>query len=217
MKTIECKKLVVKMPENWDEVNLSQFVEFIKWSSKKPETFEMEIDALLYNMRLISVFSVNPITQRELESLSLLEMKNIVDELQSLVLTTPNYEKKDHFIFNNVLYSFIDFNNMSVGEYVSYRQVLEAKTETIDVLPELLAIICRPAKKELNVETGKDHFIIDEFNSDDIKYRSELFRQIPAFLVMATADFFFNGNQTLIKDLNALKKGKKTQASLNQK
>lgn len=200
MKNLKLRQIEVDIPESWNEITLNQFIEYMKWTIKRPETFENELDSLIFNMKLISIFSFTKLDEDYLNEIDLKDLKLLVDELNKFVLSPPNFDRKDYFVYRDVLYTFIDPNNMSVGEYISYRQLAESKREGLDVLPELLAIICRPAEKVFNEEFKKDDYKIKKFNADEIKDRAELFRMAPAFEVVAAADFFFGGSQKQIKN-----------------
>jgi hypothetical protein len=206
MKQIKLQNLTINLPKSWNEITLEQFINFMKWINNKPQNFEDELTALIYNVDLIKIFSFDKLGDNFLNEINLVDLKMIVDELQEFIISQPQYEKRDHFIYNDVTYSFVEPNNMSVGEYVSYRQLAEGKKAGLDVLPDLLAILCRPADKVFNEELKKDVYVVKKFEANDIAYRADLMRKMPAFLVVAAADFFFYGNERPTKNLNDLTK-----------
>lgn len=213
MKQITIDKITFSFPENWNEITLKQFIRFMDWLNNRPVKFEYKYEEWEYNIDLIRVFSMDDIDGKLYEKVKLDKLTPIIQDLDGYVRSTPKFTKKDHLIVDGVLYGFIDMDEIGAGEYISITKYQEIKPG-YDSLPYILAVICRPARKEFNVEKKKDVYILEEFNSNDIEWRAEKMLAIPAFEVMGVANFFLSGNNQLIKSLlgSTKPKRKATQA-----
>ena len=74
--------------------------------------------------------------------------------------------------------------------------------------PYIAAIIWRPSKVVIDDETGEKSYIQEEFNTDKIEFRKKVMLQQPAITIMASINFFLNGNKESMKII---------QDSMNQK
>ena len=200
MTTIKLNELEVSFPDNWSEVRMDQFLRFMLWIQNKPEKFLFGYEEILYNIELISIFSFDKVDTKQVEKVKLSELTPVIETLGNFVSSIPVFEKRNYVVSDDVLYAFADLNNLSAGEYISFRQISETKKD-LEAIPYLLSIICRPAKKVFNEEKKEDMFILDEFNSDDIEWRADKMRSLPALELMGAANFFLIGNEKLIEGL----------------
>lgn len=203
MTTISLHDKEINFPEDWSEIKLSQFIQFMKWLNSRPEKFDFEFEEIIYNLSLIRIFSLSEISDEEINSLDINEIGPLMQSFDKFIGNIPETTVKDYIMIDGILYSFKDLDSLSIGEYISYQQYLQVSQDKLDVVPDLLAIICRPAKKEFNTEFQKDVYILDPFKAEDIKARRKVMENAPALDLMALANFFLTGSQGLTNSLKA--------------
>lgn len=209
MKTTVINGVNVNLPVTWDEVTLDQFIKFANWLEKKPSKFDDDYEEYDYGTNLIEVFSGDTVDKKILDSFKMKDISPLIDEISLFIKSIPSFERKQWLVNDDILYAFVDFENISKGEYIAIKQMCKIHTG-YDGLPYLLSVICRPATKSFNVERKEDVYILEEFNPDDITWRSNKFRSFPAIELMGAANFFLSGNKTYIKGLmdTSTQKGK---------
>jgi len=194
MITIKIQDKSIDFPESWAEIKLKQFISFMKWLNNRPQSFQYEVDEIVYNLNLIRIFALNPITDDDINSLDLSEISPLLASFDKFIGNIPDTKVKESLIIDGVLYSFKSLDSLSIGEYISYRQLLETKEDKLDVVPDLLSIICRPATKRFCTERKKDVFDLSPFKAEDIKWRREIMENAPALELMSLANFFLSGS-----------------------
>jgi len=135
----------------------------------------------------------------ELDDLTL----DLVGELSNEVGYLNNEPKwsssSRHLLINDVDYAFPeDLNKLTMGEYISIKMLQEQQNTQAELIPYLLAVILRPAKKVINEETKKENWICEKFNTENLEWRKELFLTQPVFNLMGPVSFFLNGSGTSI-------------------
>jgi hypothetical protein len=80
---------------------------------------------------------------------------------------------------------------MSLGEYVSIKTLCNGK-DTYEALPYILAIILRPATREVSIETEEVSWRLNKFDAENIEYRVRLFQDLPISKVLGAVNFFLN-------------------------
>lgn len=197
MTTINLQNKSIDFPDSWGEIKLIQFIQFMKWLNNRPKEFEAEIEEIIYNLKLVKIFSLSDITEDEINSLGINEVAPIIKSFDSFITNIPSPKVEKSIVISGVLYSFKDLDTLSIGEYVSYQQLLGTKEDKLDIVPELLAIICRPATKRFCPERKEDVFDLVPFNAEDIKWRSQILENAPALDLMGAANFFLSGSHVL--------------------
>lgn len=205
MKTYKIGNLDVTLAENWNEINLKQFVRFTDWLESRPSKFEFKYQESLSTYELIRVFAYEDIPNNQYEQLEMKDLANVVSELRALVDSVPTFEKKDSLTIKDKLYAFINMDDITAGELISFEIISETKKGN-SVLPYLLGIICRPATIVFNEEKQKDEYKLEKFNSSDIEWRAKFMETVPAFEVMAAVSFFLGGNKQLQKTIQTFMK-----------
>jgi hypothetical protein len=90
------------------------------------------------------------------------------------------------FYIENQCYAFLDLNKMTIGELADM-DVLRQDPQRDKKLHLMMAILYRPA-----VEITKTWFKIEEYDSETLEARAELFKKMPIKNVMGAINFFFH-------------------------
>lgn len=90
------------------------------------------------------------------------------------------------FYLENQCYAFLDLNKMTIGELADM-DVLRQDPQRDKKLHLMMAIMYRPA-----VEITKTWFKIEEYDSESLEARAELFKTMPIKNVMGAINFFFH-------------------------
>jgi hypothetical protein len=178
-------------PTEWDEVTLGSFLNIVKLEKTK----ELYAIDELYFIRLIEVLS--GAEDGELDDMSIPELNNIslkVTYLNEL----PNVSgMNQHMNIDGVDYAFKkDLNSLTTGEYISMK-TLQQDREYFEYLPEVLAILLRPAKLVNNKVTGVDEWVQDKFNPNAIQHIVKVLKEQPYTKLVGGVNFFFNGSNQL--------------------
>jgi hypothetical protein len=90
------------------------------------------------------------------------------------------------FYLENQCYAFLDLNKLTIGELADM-DVLRQDPQRDKKLHLMMAIMYRPA-----VEITKTWFKIEEYDSETLDARAELFKTMPIKNVMGAINFFFH-------------------------
>lgn len=151
------------IPTKWEEVTLKQFQQILELENKNDN---LAILAIMLN-----------------------KTKEEVQQLPSKVLTLfyqnlnffkeePKVESDNKLTINNELYVINDKDNMKVGEYADFNEILQYDRNNYAFM---LAILCRKEG-----EVYDDKFIAEKLNK-----RKEMFENIPVTEALKTVNFFF--------------------------
>lgn len=204
----------ISFPENWNEVKLINFIEFLKWIDSTPkEGFKQDFEQWQHSMKLLSVFSEDEVTDKDIDRIKWSEISVIANKINDFVSTIPTFKSKPGIVIEGVQYGFINNldDDLTFAERVTLAN-LQATHTGWDSLPYSLSVICRPATKTFHKERKKEVYILDEFNASDIEFRVQLMKNVPAFEVMGSINFFLSGNKRQVKDLLGLAKSRKKAA-----
>lgn len=160
-KTVELGQY--NIPTKWEEVTLKQFQQILELENKNDN---LAILAIMLN-----------------------KTKEEVQQLPSKVLTLfyqnlnffkeePKSEVDNKLTINDELYVINDKDNMKVGEYADFNEVLQYDRNNYAYM---LAILCRKEG-----EVYDDKFIAEKLNK-----RKEMFENIPVTEALKTVNFFF--------------------------
>lgn len=183
-----------KLAEEWKEVNLQQWCDFVKYCEEKQEELGEDIfglqdsfDQLDQAFNTVRIFSNCP--EDELGKLEEMEILLLNALLGFLVTPCPKFES-DHFYIGDVLYVSHKQNEdkVEVREKLTLGKIqrtpgFEKKHQH---LPYALAILIRPGTEGYNTEFKRKEYTRNEFNQKDLNERAEL------FLRELTADKFFD-------------------------
>lgn len=199
MTTTRIDGIDITMVDNWNEVTLEQFIDFMKWNEAKPEQFTYSYEELLYSLELISIFTSPRITKEEMDSIKIDSVKTLCDEFIKFSAQAPNFVVKDTVTIDGVQYGFADINSLPIGEYVSYQTILERSNDRVRSIPDLLSIICRPSiSHKYDMELKKNIYELEKFDISKLQFRRELMLKAPAIELMGNVNFFLTGNQVSI-------------------
>lgn len=160
-KTVELGQY--NIPTKWEEVTLKQFQQILELEDKNDN---LAILAIMLN-----------------------QTKEEVQQLPSKVLTLfyqnlnffkeePKVEADNKLTINDELYVINDKDNMKVGEYADFNEVLQYDRNNYAYM---LAILCRKEG-----EVYDDKFIAEKLNK-----RKEMFENIPVTEAIKIINFFF--------------------------
>lgn len=160
-KTVELGQY--NIPTKWEEVTLKQFQQILELEDKND------------NLAILAIM--------------LGKTKEEVQQLPSKVLTLfyqnlnffkeePRTESDNKLTINNELYVINDKDNMKVGEYADFNEILQYDRNNYAYM---LAILCRKEG-----EVYDDKFIAEKLNK-----RKEMFENIPVTEALKTVNFFF--------------------------
>lgn len=201
MTTTKIDGIEITMVDNWNEVTLEQFLDFLNWSNLKPDEFEYDYEELIYSLELISIFTSPRITKEEMDSIKISNINKLCESYINFSREIPLFDMKDSIIIDGIQYGFSDIENLPSGEYISYHTLLEKSDNKIKSIPDILSIICRPViSKNYDVELKKDRYKLEEFDITKIKFRRELMLKVPAAEVIGNVYFFLTGNQISTDD-----------------
>lgn len=151
------------IPTKWEEVTLKQFQQILELEDKND------------NLAILAIM--------------LGKTKEEVQQLPSKVLTLfyqnlnffkeePRTESDNKLTINDELYIINDKDNMKVGEYADFNEILQYDRNNYAYM---LAILCRKEG-----EVYDDKFIAEKLNK-----RKEMFENIPVTEALKTVNFFF--------------------------
>lgn len=179
-----------KMPTEWTEMTLAHYVELSKLEESKTKYLFGE----LYLLKVIETLCMAE--SGELDDLTL----DVVNELSSqldYLQKEPTWNNSKHIRIGEVDYVFPhDLNKLTMGEYISMKTLQEQSLTQSDSIPLILAVILRPGKLVKDEESGKETWIQDKFDANNIEYRKNLFMAQPVFDLMGPVTFFLNGSGT---------------------
>jgi hypothetical protein len=201
MTTINLDGVAITMVDNWNEVTLRQFIDFMIWNESKPTEFTYNYEELLYGLDLISVFTSPRITSKEIDKINITSIKSLVDQFQAFSVDQPSFTPSESLTINGVLYSFANPEKLPIGEYVSYQKLLETSNNKIKAIPDLLSIICRPVSShKYDQELKKNVYTLEEFDTSKLQIRRELLLDVPAIELMGNVNFFLTGSRELMSN-----------------
>lgn len=151
------------IPSKWEDVTLKQFQQILNLQDKND------------NLAILAIM--------------LGKTKEEVQQLPSKVLTLfyknlnffkaePRTESDNKLTINDELYVINDKDNMKVGEYADFNEILQYDRNNYAYM---LAILCRKEG-----EVYDDKFIAEKLNK-----RKEMFENIPVTEALKTVNFFF--------------------------
>jgi hypothetical protein len=167
------------LPENWDEVKLSDFITLFS------------VDKTNLNPLEISVKTIEILLKIDEEILMMMNANDFETLAKELEFTTKDVEPVNiDFIEleGEKYYIKSNFNQLTMGEVISIETILEDGDNNIfKVMDKLLCIFLRKKKENGKLETFKGEFM----------ERQELFRNAPVSKVYNIFNFFLSGGNSL--------------------
>lgn len=194
MKKFELNGKEFQMPTDWSEVSLKHYVELTKLEENKSEYIFGE----LYLLKVIEVLC--GADSGELDDLTI-DMVSDLSQSVGFFQTEPKWNNTRNIKIGDIDYVFpADLNKLTMGEYISIKTLQENSQSQADAIPYILAVILRPGELVKNEETGKEYWVQNKFDANNIEYRRELFMKQPVFDLMGPVSFFLNGNGLSMTD-----------------
>ncbi len=110
---------------------------------------------------------------------------------------------KDYIVINGIDYVFKNnMDKLSMGEQISIELLQKRSLSIVDSSLYSLAILLRPGTSKIDKETKKVIWTQEKFNTDNLDYRVELFREhLKAIDALGILRFFLNGSKGLEKPI----------------
>lgn len=197
MKKFELNNKEFMMPTSWSDLTLQHYVNLAQLEENKTQYLLGE----LYLLKVIEVLcSAEP---GELDDLTIDMVSDLSKEV-GFLQSEPKWNNTKHIKIDDIDYCFpADLNKLTMGEYISIKTLQENTPSQAQAIPLILAVILRPGKLIKDLESGKENWIQDKFDANNIEWRKDLFLQQPVFDLMGPITFFLNGSgisTTNIKD-----------------
>ena len=191
MLNIKIAEKEFKLPENWDEVNVRQYLDV---AIKAKDSGYSEIEKFMY---FISILSDNPIEMRQmLEQIEIEEFETLKKEFQ-WVLTEPEIKdgKSKFFELNGKKYTMkSNYEKLTVGESITIETLLRDKSVDMDPVEIAFCVLFREMNEDGTIKT---------FNSDNLSIvKTELASKIKITDVYKVICFFLTtGKKSSSKNL----------------
>lgn len=194
MKKINLNDKEFQMPTDWNELTLQHYVRLTKLEEQKAEFLFGE----LYLLKLIEVLC--SAESGELDDLTI-DMVSELSDSVGFLQKQPEWKNTRHIKIGDVDYVFPnDLNKLTMGEIISIKTLQESSPSQAEAIPYIIAVILRPGRLVKDEESGKESWVQDKFDANNIEYRKELFLQQPVFDLMGPVSFFLNGSGTSMTD-----------------
>lgn len=201
---------------SWDEVNLEEYLEICKIELDK----KFKNSAVSKSLAFAAVLSNK--SEKEIGQMNREMFLTILEKISFVVADDPTPATRKPFKIGKVNYIFHpEFNRLTAGEMVSIETIIkDATKEERTFLPEILAILIRPAIKVKSKEGGTQSDYIAPFDVDEmvevkgrsvniLEYRRRLFMKellVPHFLTRLTAFMDGANRSKIITSLSSVRK-----------
>lgn len=188
MKEFRLNEKDYKMPTDWSDLTLEHYVNLAQLEENKTQYLLGE----LYLLKVIECLC--GAEGGELDDLTI-DMVTELSKEVGFLQSEPKWTNTKNIRIGDIDYAFpSDLNKLTMGEYISIKTLQEGVTSQASAIPLILAIILRPAKLVKDNESGKETWIQDKFDANNIEYRKELFLKQPVFEMMGPVTFFLTGS-----------------------
>lgn len=188
MKKFDLNGKTFEMPTEWSELTLRHYVELTKLEEQKSQFLLGE----LYLLRVIEALC--SAEQGDLDDLTI-DMVSDLSESVGFLQKEPVWNNTKSIKIGDVDYVFpADLNKLTMGEYISIKTLQENSPSQAEAIPMIIAVILRPGRLVRDEETGKENWVQDRFDANNIEYRKNLFLKQPVFDLMGPVSFFLNGS-----------------------
>jgi hypothetical protein len=145
------------------------------------------------NLELLSLFLDEP--KETLESLPKNQIEFVLGYITDIMTQKTNTELVEVFEHNGVKYGLEnDWTNLAFGAWTDF-EILSAENIEQNV-HHIMAVLYRPIVSEKN---GK--YVIEKYNSESVKDRMEIMKQIPLYYWLGASSFFLRIAELYIIDL----------------
>ena len=171
MNKIEIKGTEYDFIGGFDEMNLETDFKFIKILQDEKSNLYKLMDII----SLFSGISVDMLKKCNLDAIKSIDINWCFKEIDKEIVKV--------FEINGVKYGFVDVNNLTLAEYADLEYVSQEKEAEYQNIHKVTAILYRPLIND----------IVEEYNSDTLNERAELFKdEMPISVLYPVFNFFLN-------------------------
>lgn len=210
MKNFEIDGITYSIAEKWEELTLAQYIKLSDLGDQEEELLKDEV--LVSNIDLNVPGTEIPFSPYTATVLSILsncdemmfgkitfpEYVKLLPIFTSFLSEQPDFQSVKEFTINNIKYKLEPYNELSLGAVTAIHDYMMLNNNKPDI-GHLVSILYRPCKGELDGERGTWVETIEEFDTKNLEYRTQLFLKQPVGLLAGAAVFFLNGRQELPK------------------
>jgi hypothetical protein len=174
---MELKEIQLNIPENWNSVTISQFIEL---NNIDKDLMDNKYEFFIQQLAILCNADPDVIAKIPMN-----ELNGIINILQNFNEETLNKEYQKKFKLDGVSYGIIpDMNKLSLGEWIDLE---EFSKDIINNIHIILAILYRPIIKS-NILIP---YQIESYDSDNLNDRAKLFKDNLTIDKVYSAAVFF--------------------------
>ena len=172
------------LPTQWSEVSISQYAKLMKVLEN--DTIN-EIELLVRTLEALL-----DIDAKILVKVPLKYLKEVYIELEPLTKEMPSNELKRIIEIDNIEYGFVDFDDLTLGEFADLDNYLQ---DAYDNMDSIFSVLYRPVTKRKG-----DKYFIEDYTLKDIAERREIFsNKMSIDTVIGALVFFCNIGRKFIE------------------
>tara|TARA_R110000787_G_scaffold262319_1_gene367702 strand:- start:472 stop:1089 length:618 start_codon:yes stop_codon:yes gene_type:complete len=172
------------LPTQWSEVSISQYAKLMKVLEN--DTIN-EIELLVRTLEALL-----DIDAKILVKVPLKYLKEVYIELEPLTKEMPSNELKRVIEIDNIEYGFVDFDDLTLGEFADLDNYLQ---DAYDNMDSIFSVLYRPVTKRKG-----DKYFIEDYTLKDIAERREIFsNKMSIDTVIGALVFFCNIGRKFIE------------------
>ena len=172
------------LPTQWSEVSISQYAKLMKVLEN--DTIN-EIELLVRTLEALL-----DIDAKILVKVPLKYLKEVYIELEPLTKEMPSNELKRVIEIDNIEYGFVDFDDLTLGEFADLDNYLQ---DAYDNMDSIFSVLYRPVTKRKG-----DKYFIEDYTLKDIAERREIFsNKMSIDTVIGALVFFCNIGKKFIE------------------
>jgi len=174
-------------------------IKYVIEDIKIKDYYQIKTDLLIQGreaeFNIISKLSGCPVSI--LRQISIIDWNELVLNLEIMLSTSFKQGKEvvKKFVHNGIEYGICDLNKLTIGEF-SDLDVIVTSENADSKLHEMLAILYRPI---VDKKWGKN--IIEPYDVDGFKYRSQIFLEVPIDIAQSVSGFFLRTAQASLKTM----------------
>jgi len=176
------KEVKLTIPNNWADVTIGTYQEYIKIQESKGS----EKNKIIKSLALLC--GTSPFVVKKMAYKDLLDIMGII---KKMIDTEPDKEQfRKVFKFKDEEYGFCpNLSNISTGEYIDLESYCK---EPIENLHTIMSILYRKITFKRN-----ERYAIEEYNPDEFK--EELFKDCPMDIALGSLGFFLTLGENLAR------------------
>jgi hypothetical protein len=176
------------LPTEWEEITLGKYLSLSEIGKKLESKYAFNE---LYVMRVLEILT--EADSGDLDDLTIQALNELSEKI-AFLSSEPKFEVFQHIEIDGKDYAFPeDLYQIKAGEYISIKTLQENEKDPTQFYLNLLSILLRPAKRVKNLETGKESWVQEKFNAENLCFRKDLYKNLPITKVLGTINFFLNG------------------------